>query len=217
MKSTIPMASSNWSVGVPPATIRRSIAGLLCILLLIAGCRQSSSAPVFTLDAAFPDADAIPGWKTDGDVTTFDSETLFDLVNGQADAFFAYNFEQVAVQSYIGPEDAVARIEIWQLATPTDAYGLFTRSRTGEPVDAGNGGDTDPGRRLAFWQDRYYVHIRGQQLLSDDILRAFADAVSSVSCSGWGEASELLDASQTVTPYTSSGKPNIQTSRSIGW
>ncbi|MGC9396761.1 MAG: DUF6599 family protein, partial [Anaerolineae bacterium] len=108
----------------------------------------------------------------------------------QADAFFAYNFEAVAVQSYAG-EDNVLRIEIWQLATPADAYGLFTRNRSGEPADIGNEGDTDPGRRLAFWQDRYYVQVRGRQSLADATLRAFAEAVAAALPSG-GETPTLM-------------------------
>lgn len=165
--------------------------GLLCILLLVAGCGQSAPAPVFALEDAFPSADAIPGWTPDGDVATYDSETLFDLVNGQADAFFAYNFESVAVRSYVG-EDNVVRVEIWQLATPTDAYGLFTRNRTGESADVGNAGDTDPGRRIAFWQDRYYVQVRARQSLDAATLRAFADTVASALHTG-GEVPALVE------------------------
>lgn len=151
---------------------------LLCILLLLVGCQQSAPATAFTLNAAFPDAGAIPGWTPTGDGDTYDGDTLFDLVDGQADAYFAYNFEHVAVQRY-ADGDNVVRVEIWQLATPADAYGLFTRSRSGEPTDAGNEGDTDPGRRLAFWQDRYVVQIRGRQSLSDETLLAFANAIAS--------------------------------------
>ncbi|MBN2391637.1 MAG: hypothetical protein JXR84_13010, partial [Anaerolineae bacterium] len=138
---------------------KRKLFNFLWIVLLVASCGQKATTTPpasVALRDVFLDADAIPGWTRDGDTETYTSDTLYDLVNGQADAFFAYNFEQVAVQSYAG-EDTVLRIEIWQLATPADAYGLFTRNRSGEPADAGNEGDTDPGRRLAFWQDRYYA------------------------------------------------------------
>lgn len=179
--------------GADSPIYRARLAKLLVLigLLLAAGCRQSTPATSFSLTAAFPDAGAIPGWTPDGDVATYDSDTLYDLVDGQADAFFAYNFEQVAVRSYIG-QDNVLRIEIWQLATPADAYGLFTRSRTGQPADIGNESDTDPGRRLAFWQDRYVVQVRGQQPLSDETLRAFADAVAAALPTG-GDVPALVN------------------------
>jgi len=173
---------------------RRSLLYVLWIILLAASCGQKATPPPTTDSVAlrdvFPDTDIIPGWTRDGDTETYTSNTLYDLVNGQADAFYAYNFEQVAVQSYAGA-DNVLRIEIWQLATPADAYGLFTRNRTGEPADVGNEGDTDPGRRLAFWQDRYYAQVRGRQSLADATLRAFAEAVVGALPSG-GETPALM-------------------------
>jgi len=100
------------------------------------------------------------------------------------------------VQDYENAEGAVLRVEIWQLATPADAYGLFTTSISGTPVVLDNGlandGDTDPGRRLAFWQDRYYVHVRARRELDDAGLRGFAGAVSIALPSG-GERPVLVD------------------------
>ncbi|MBN1876097.1 MAG: hypothetical protein JXA33_17875 [Anaerolineae bacterium] len=134
----------------------------------------------------------MPGWETAGDVALYNSETIFNLVDGQADAFFAYGFEQVVVQTYENEEGAGLGIEVWQLATPADAYGLFTTSVAGVPVDGiGNEGDTDPGRRLVFWQDRYYVQVRARQPIADDELRAFAAGVAEALPSG-GERPALV-------------------------
>ncbi|MEJ5310937.1 MAG: DUF6599 family protein [Anaerolineae bacterium] len=172
---------------------KRKLLHFLWIVLFVASCGQKATTTppaAVALRDVFPAADAIPGWTRDGDTETYISDTLYDLVNGQADAFYAYNFEQVAVQSYAG-EDNVLRIEIWQLATPADAYGLFTRNRSGEPADVGNEGDTDPGRRLAFWQDRYYAQVRGRQSLEDATLRAFAEAVAAALPTG-GETPKLV-------------------------
>ena len=161
---------------------------LLVLTLLLAGCGgQSASLADF-----FPDADTLPDWTTTREVELFDSETIFDLVNGQADAFFAYGFEQVAVQSYENAEGAVVGVEVWQLATPADAYGLFSTNASGEPAAIGNEGSADPGRRLAFWQDRYYVHVRARQELDDAVLREFAVAISAALPSG-GERPALVD------------------------
>ncbi len=95
-------------------------------------------------------ADAVAGWVPSGDVMVYDGENLYGLVNGQADAYFAYAFEQVAVRTHVDHDGASLRIEIWQLTSEADAYGLLSTVRTGEPVPVGNGGDSDPGRRLEF-------------------------------------------------------------------
>ncbi len=172
---------------------KRKLFHFLWIVLLVASCGQKATTPppaAISLRDVFPGNNAISGWTRDGNTETYTGDTLYDLVDGQADAFFAYNFEQVAVQSYAS-EDNVLRIEIWQLATPADAYGLFTRNRSGEPANIGNEGDTDPGRRLAFWQDRYYAQVRGRQALEDATLCAFAEAIVAALPTG-GETPALM-------------------------
>ncbi len=160
----------------------------LVLALLLSGCGKKPAS----LADFLPGAGVLPNWVTAGDAETFDSETIYDLVNGQAEFFFAYGFEQVAVRRYENAEGAVLHIEVWQLATPADAYGLFTASIAGEPADIGNEGDTDPGRRLAFWQDCYTVHVRTHQELPDADVRGFAEAVSAALPTG-GERPALVD------------------------
>jgi hypothetical protein len=163
---------------------RRSFGVLISVLLLAllsAGCGANKSP---SLPSIFPGANAGGGWQPSDEVRTYNSETIFDLVDGQADAFFAYGFEQVAVRSYKNASGTVLRVEAWQLATPADAYGLFTANRAGTPADVGNGGDTDPGRRLAFWKNRYFVSANATADIPDTELRAFAQAVASALPSG---------------------------------
>ena len=121
----------------------------------------------------------------------YDRENIYDLVDGQAESFFAYGFEQVAVRDYEDATGVVLSVEIWQLATPADAYGLFTASIAGAPVGIGNDGDQDPGRRLIFWQDRYTVQVRARQELDAAELERFAQEVSTALPSG-GERPELV-------------------------
>jgi hypothetical protein len=167
-----------------PAQVRRSI-GILVSILLIAlvsvGC-GANQAP--SLTSIFPGANAAGGWQPSDEVRTYNSETIFDLVDGQADAFFAYGFEQVAVCSYQSAAGTTLRVEAWQLATPADAYGLFTANRSGTPTDVGNGGDTDPGRRLAFWRDRYFVSATATADVPNADLTAFAQGIASALPSG---------------------------------
>lgn len=154
-------------------TSGKCVAHFLLTLLLV-GCGVKSSS----LGDVFPDRDVFPGWTTTGNLEDFNRENVYDLVDGQADAFFAYGFEQVTVQSYENAAGAVLRVEVWQLPRPADAYGLFTTSICGTPADVGNDGDADPGWRLSFWQDRYTVHLRARQELPDADLWGFAQAVS---------------------------------------
>jgi len=172
----------------------RRVAGLFALGLLLAFALLLSGGgkkPAALTDV-FPGADAFPDWTPAGTVEGFDHENIYDLVNGQAEFFLTYGFEQVAVRRYENAEGAMLNVEVWQLATPADAYGLFTASVSGDPAAIGNDGDTDPGHRLAFWQDRYTVHVRARQALPDDILWDFAEAVSATLPAG-GERPALVD------------------------
>jgi hypothetical protein len=131
------------------------------------------------------------------DLQTYDAENLYDLVNGQADAYFAYAFDQVAVAVYENDAQIQLRVEVWQVATPAHAYGLFTSIRSGTPVPitsssaAGQPGDGDPGRRLDFWQNRYLVRIFALEPVPDADLQAFAGAISGALPAG-GELPEMV-------------------------
>jgi len=156
-------------------------ASLIALLLAICGCRGETASPSgneVALPDVFPAADAVPGWAPAGPMESFDDETIYGLVDGQADAFFAYGFEQVAVQDYENAESVVLSVEIWELATPADAYGLFTASTSGVPAKVGNDADADPRRRMIFWQDRYYVHVRARQEVPDADIRGIAESIS---------------------------------------
>ena len=88
-----PVASRLWSLW----------AIALLLSLFIPGCTAlkpaTTQAPV-DLVRVFPAANFIPGWEVSQKGETYDRDNLFNLVDGQADLFFAYGFEKVAVQRY---------------------------------------------------------------------------------------------------------------------
>ena len=106
------------------------------------------------------------------------SAAVHNLVDGQADAFFAYGFEQVAVQRYQNADGVSLNVEIWQLADSADAYGLFHSGKAGQYVSIGVEGDSDPGRRLAFWQQSYFVSATATEAIPDETLWTFAKEIA---------------------------------------
>ena len=159
----------------------------LATLLLAAGCGRAG--PSFDL---FPERDAIPGWTPVDEVKVFESDNLYDLVDGQADSFFVYGFEQVHVQAYENAAGGLLRVEIWQMDTVSNAYGLYTMLRSGEPVAIGNAGNTDPGRRVDFWQDRAFVRVFSFTPEDAVTLESFAAQVSRALPSG-GQPPPLIE------------------------
>ena len=161
----------------------------LCLgaVLLVVGCGHIAPS-----DSAFPASDVVPGWTPVDAVQVFDHENLYDLVNGQADSFFVYGFEQVRVQTYESATGGQLRVEIWQMDTASNAYGLYTMLRSGEPVSIGNLGNADPGRRVDFWQDRAFVHVFSFAPEDAVTLESFAAEVSGSLPSG-GRQPKLIE------------------------
>jgi hypothetical protein len=164
---------------------------ILTLALALAGC--GGYAGTNPLTKAFPGTGDVPGWTPEGDPRVFDEETLFDLVNGQAEFFFAYQFERAATQRYTSAGEVTLHVEIWQLATPDDAYGLYSANAGGTPVEGiGANGDASLGRRLIFWQDRYFVNVRALQETAHADLEAISRFIGAALPSG-GEPPTLVD------------------------
>ncbi len=150
------------------------------LILILTACQPAKSpAPAAPrLDTFLPAGSSISGWDAPDAVLTYGRDNLYNLVDGQADAFFAYGFEQVAVQSYQNAAGARLHVEIWQLANPADAYGLFHSGMAGQPASIGVEGDSDPGRRLAFWQQRYFISATATEAIPDETLWTFAKEIA---------------------------------------
>jgi hypothetical protein len=145
---------------------------------VLASCAFPPPSTEFSLSTAFRGVDAIPGWTPTAGLKTYTHDDLYSLVDGQADAFFAYRFKQVAVRRYKNAEGNLLNVEVWQLAAPEDAYGLFTSNLSGQPYAAGNDGMTVPGQRVAFWQSRYFVAVTSAKKVSDETLKSFTDELT---------------------------------------
>jgi hypothetical protein len=115
---------------------------LSSLFLLLVACTPAQP------ELAFPVNDAVTGWKQSERVS-FTRDDLFSLVDGQAESFFAYGFERVDVQRYQNDSGGQVNVEVWRLADPGGAYGLWTAMRSGAPTGVGVDSDSDGSRRLA--------------------------------------------------------------------
>lgn len=165
----------------------RLLRAWICLALwLLAACAPAARG------VAFPKAAALPGWQP-GEPETYTQDNLYDLVDGQAESFFAYGFESVAVQRYTSDAGVRVRVEIWTLADEPGAFGLWTYLRSGPPATSAIGvdSDSDGARRIAFWQSRHYVQVIASQPLEAPALESFAAAVAALLPQG-GERPALV-------------------------
>jgi hypothetical protein len=68
----------------------------------------------------------------------------------------------VAVSKFLGPDSAEITVEIFDMGTTGDAFGVFSHSREGNDIGIGGGSESRDGF-LCFWKDRYFVCVHSSK------------------------------------------------------
>jgi len=109
-----------------------------------------------------PRAADLEGWAPEGEPQLFAGEALFEYIDGGAEIYHEYGFREVAVQDYKNPAGRTVSLEIFEMASPASAFGMFTFKRSGDGADAPLGTDAElESYYLNFWKDRCLVTITG--------------------------------------------------------
>lgn len=131
------------------------------LALLIGGfsfmmIQTSYADPIQTLHAALPMQ--IQGWSAEPDDRFFDDETIFDYIDGAGEVYRAYNMRKCLSRRYATPNGPAIMLDIFDMQSSEDAFGVFTHDQDGEPVDVGQGGLYRSGW-LSFWKGRFFISI----------------------------------------------------------
>ena len=114
------------------------------------------------VDKAKIDQNSVPqefqGWQLQNTVETYDRESIFDYINGAGEVYRAYDFQKVFVYRYFKADEPEILVEIFDMGTDEDAYGVFSYSREEEKTGIGQSYELR-GNLLCFWQDRFYIKI----------------------------------------------------------
>jgi hypothetical protein len=145
-------------------------------------CRAAiSAADKARLSALFPADGKIPGWKKRSAVAFYDKDTLYNYIDGQADAFFVFDFRLCAAADYIRSSGkGTITVDIYDMGRDTDAFGMYASERYGaKEVKIGTQGYIEPDH-VNFWKGRYYVKISrtGLAPADRDAMKKFALAVA---------------------------------------
>jgi hypothetical protein len=108
------------------------------------------------LYSALPDE--LDGWKKASSPDAYDKTNLFDYIDGGAELYISYNFQKLLAVRYKGAGDEEIVIDMFDMGSSYNAYGLFSHGREREDGLAGQGSEYNAGL-LAFWKDRFYISI----------------------------------------------------------
>jgi hypothetical protein len=101
---------------------------------------------------------SIAGWQAGEEDETYGRDTLYGYMNGGAEVFLAFDFREVFVRRYgrDGAEDIV--LDVYDMGSPAEAFGLFSCDREDPAAGIGQGSEFGFGM-LRFWQNRFFVTI----------------------------------------------------------
>lgn len=92
--------------------------------------------------------------------------TLYEIINGQAEIYLPYGFRKMFFITFAppnAPEDAF-EVEVNELATPLDAFGLYAYLRSRDDLPAQLGTEARMGTtQLSFYLGNYFVRVRSVQ------------------------------------------------------
>jgi hypothetical protein len=98
------------------------------------------------------------GWKWDGEEKKYNSRALFDYIDGAAELYLAYGFQNLTVRRFEKPNQPPIIVELYEMASSEDAYGVFSFERQDEAIGIGQGSEFGGGL-LRFWRGKYFVNI----------------------------------------------------------
>jgi len=108
-------------------------------------------------------ADLLPaevqGFEPGGRDGVYNSDTLFELINGGAEVYRALNVQTVLSRRYVKDGAPGIIVDVFDMGSSQDAFGAYHYDMR-EEKDAGIGQESEyAGGALHFWKDRYFVSV----------------------------------------------------------
>ena len=137
----------------------RSISGIVTISIILLFMIQNTDSKTNSLKDLQADLPKQAGrWSAQTGDRIFDQETIYSYIDGGAEVYKAYNFRQCLSRRYTLSGGPAIILDIFEMGSSEDAYGVFTHDIDGAKVDIGQDGRLRPGW-LSFWKNRFFVSI----------------------------------------------------------
>lgn len=126
---------------------------------------------------SFPETE---GWKLTT-TSSYNSETLWEYINGAADYYLNYGFDKLDVAEYQRTDDEYFKLEIYQHSSQLNAFGIYAYERPGETtfLELGAEGYIEHSS-INFYGNNWYVKIHSHQK-DENAIHALKDIAKKVS------------------------------------
>jgi len=132
----------------------------LFISVLLAGASTAQAEALDEISRGLPDK--ILAWAKGEEDVLYDDRTIFDYIDGAAEVYRAYNMKQCLSRRYETADGPAIMLDIFDMGSSEDAFGVFTHDQDGEAMDLGQGAFYRSGW-LSMWKERFFISIYAEQ------------------------------------------------------
>jgi hypothetical protein len=100
------------------------------------------------------------------DQLNYTEKELYDYINGGAELYLSYGLASMTGCKYSGENLPQVTVEIYEMTSSENAYGVYTQSRDKEEYDYGQGSQSFLDFIL-FWKDCYFVIVNTQEIVPE--------------------------------------------------
>ncbi len=97
-------------------------------------------------------------YKAEGKDEFYDRSGAFRYMDGAAELYRCYNLKLLMVRRYLKTNHPPIIIELFDMGSSEDAFGIFSYQTDDEEVGIGQGSDYGGGL-LRFWKGKYFINI----------------------------------------------------------
>jgi hypothetical protein len=145
--------------------------------LLFSGCIESrENVEKSMAEQLLPDE--LAGWKAEEPAETYDTLGIYQYMDGAGEIYRMYDYREMAVRRYIDEKGHEVTVEVFDMSSSEDAYGVFSHTRDSELAVPGQGAEYRTGL-LCFWKGKYYVCVKATDIVDDteNALNAIASQI----------------------------------------
>jgi hypothetical protein len=156
---------------------------ILCVFVLTISTPVHVFAAEDSIINILPTPGFAPDWVMQDRVTLYNSDTLFDHIDGEAELYFPYGFDMLATATYLNKKDPEVWVvvDVYRMDSLLNAFGIYSNYRKADAagVVIGTEGFVSSSQ-LMFYQDRYFVSIQvtGATSLEQELFLACGRIVS---------------------------------------
>ncbi|MGE5842283.1 MAG: DUF6599 family protein [Deltaproteobacteria bacterium] len=140
---------------------------------------MSDAASLEELRQVLPEK--VLAWSKAEEDHVYDTQTISDYSDGAGEVYRAYNMQRCLSRRYVAPENPPLVLDVFEMASSSDAFGAFTHDPDGDELAIGQGAVYRSGW-LGFWKDRFFVSLYADEETeaATQALRELAGKVASL-------------------------------------